>query len=263
MQLPSWKAVNDILCRWMDITNNGTSYLAVTAKIKGSCYWFNHYTAVCVAHCPFLYFVCCTYTTSWDLVLLASLRDYLLLWNVYIFIPSQCCIVGCNTLPPFRWKPVFWRSMYLHCSCWSEVRVRLGIGTFQGIWSLGTQEWMSYRPVPLLKSTAFPSQERHGTVRNYPFGNHCVREVWSEKKAPFEVAVSAVSFLEDVTLVLGDNLRFPYGANKRVFPTAFRCYLLRFWLMFWTYSIVLGLFIQLRFRDWLCPSREVAGGVLC
>jgi len=46
-------------------------------------------------------------------------------------------------------------------------------------------------------------------------------------KAPFEIAVSAVSFQEDVTLVLGDNLRFRHGANKRVFPTAFRCYLLR------------------------------------
>jgi len=62
---------------------------------------------------------------------------------------------------------------------------------------------------------------------NGPFGNHCAREVCSEKKATFEVAVSAVSFQEDVTLVLGDNLRFPHGANKRVFPTAFRCYLLR------------------------------------
>jgi len=30
--------------------------------------------------------------------------------------------------------------------------------------------------------------------------------------------------------------------------------------MFWTFSIVLGLFIHLHFRDWLCPSREVAGG---
>lgn len=37
MQSPSWKAVSDVLCRWMDIPNNGTTYLAATAKIKGSC----------------------------------------------------------------------------------------------------------------------------------------------------------------------------------------------------------------------------------
>jgi hypothetical protein len=47
-------------------------------------------------------------------------------------------------------------------------------------------------------------------------------------KALYEVAVRADSSQEDVTLVLGDNLPFPHGVNKRVFRTAFRCYLLQF-----------------------------------
>jgi hypothetical protein len=62
---------------------------------------------------------------------------------------------------------------------------------------------------------------------NGPFGNHCAREVCSEEEATFEVAESALSFQEDVTLLLGDNHRFLHGTNKRGFPTAFRCYLLR------------------------------------
>ena len=47
--------------------------------------------------------------------------------------------------------------------------MRSVVGTLQGISLLGTQEWMSYRPVLLLKPSTFPSQERHGTVRKRPF----------------------------------------------------------------------------------------------
>jgi hypothetical protein len=168
MQLPSWKAVTDVLRRWMDgHTNNGTTYPAATAKIKNSCYLFNHYTAVCVAHCPFLYFVRCTRVLGFGSTHVVTW--FFLLWNLYIFIPSQYCIADCNTIPPFRWKPVFWWSTYLHCSCRGEVRILVVVGTLQGIWSLGTQERMSYRPVLSLEPLTFPSQERHGTVRKRPF----------------------------------------------------------------------------------------------
>ena len=179
---------------------------------------------------------------------------------MHIFIPSRCCIVGCNTIPPFRWKPVFWRSMYLHCSCWREVRLRLVLGTLKGIWSLSTQEWMSYGPVLLLKSSTFPSQERHGTVRKLLFWEPlCTGSVkWEDGTIWGRCKCSVVSGGCD--LGFWRQSPFPSWRNKRVFPTAFRCYLLRVWLMFWTFSIVLGLFIQPRFRDWFCPSREAAGG---
>jgi len=103
MQLLSWKAVTDVLCSSMDIRNNGTSYLAATAEIKVSCYFFNHYTAVCVAHCPFLYFVCYTlrlgiwfYSLRYVIICYCEMCTFLSIHNVVWWVVTPYRLLGGN-----------------------------------------------------------------------------------------------------------------------------------------------------------------------
>jgi hypothetical protein len=90
--------------------------------------------------------------------------------------------------------------------------------------------------------------------QNGPTGDQCARDLWTEEALWGRSKCGVVS--EGCHF---DSCRYSFfrSGSKRVFPTAFRCYLLQVWLMFWTFSIVLGLFLQLRFGDWLCPRREL------